>query len=108
MCFDTHVGILVDAIADANATSFIEDIEQVVTRWSNYDPNGTGMITLDDLGAILRHIPPPVGFKDLPDASFYRIRHSLRNLQYEYAFHVREKSIDPMMSVRRPFQYHCL
>ncbi|RHY17801.1 hypothetical protein DYB28_000248 [Aphanomyces astaci] len=58
-------GILVDAVADADtATSaVVMDLQDFALLWSNYDPNASCRIELDQLTLILKQMPPPLGYK---------------------------------------------
>ncbi|RHY12784.1 hypothetical protein DYB25_002167 [Aphanomyces astaci] len=57
--------ILVDAVADADtATSaVVMDLQDFALLWSNYDPNASCRIELDQLTLILKQMPPPLGYK---------------------------------------------
>jgi hypothetical protein len=36
---------------------------EFLIKWSDYDPEGTGFITFEDLIFLLFELPPPLGFK---------------------------------------------
>mmetsp|Transcript_15907 Transcript_15907/g.24542 ORF Transcript_15907/g.24542 Transcript_15907/m.24542 type:complete len:113 (+) Transcript_15907:6851-7189(+) len=38
-----------------------DEIEQLIDRWQDYDPNATGWITMRDLVFLLYELPPPLG-----------------------------------------------
>ncbi|CAK4082357.1 unnamed protein product [Aphanomyces euteiches] len=72
-------GILVDAVADADAatSSAVVDLHEFAVMWADYDPKGTCRIELDELTAILRRMRPPFGYQGLPNYTFHRVRKEL-------------------------------
>lgn len=38
--------------------------ETLLDKWSEYDPEGTGFLTSEDLAFLLYELPPPLGLKD--------------------------------------------
>ncbi|EQC31375.1 hypothetical protein, variant [Saprolegnia diclina VS20] len=74
--------IIVDAVADADATtaSAVEDLPELARLWSKYDPGGVGRLHVDDLCRVLRSLPPPLGFRGLPQYTTARIQHVLGTL----------------------------
>ncbi|OQS02343.1 hypothetical protein THRCLA_05272 [Thraustotheca clavata] len=69
-------GIVVDAVADADATtaSAVGDLPAFAQLWSKYDPNGEGLIKIDELCLILRQMPPPLGFRGQSNISLRRVQ----------------------------------
>lgn len=39
-------------------------MQDFLTKWSEYDPTGSGFITFEDLIFLLNELPPPLGFKE--------------------------------------------
>ncbi|OQR96973.1 Voltage-gated Ion Channel (VIC) Superfamily [Achlya hypogyna] len=72
-------GILVDAVADADATtaSAVEDLPELVRLWAEHDPAGLGVISVGALCHILKRLPPPLGFGGLPGYTGDRLQRVL-------------------------------
>ena len=39
-------------------------IEELLLKWSEYDPNGTGFINYENMAFLLHDLYPPIGLKD--------------------------------------------
>jgi hypothetical protein len=39
-------------------------IDELLTKWSEYDPNGTGFISYQNMAFLLYELYPPIGLKD--------------------------------------------
>lgn len=51
-------------------------MEEIIEKWSEYDPQGTGFISPEDLAFLLYELPAPLGFKD--DNT-----HIIKNYEYQ-------------------------
>jgi hypothetical protein len=58
------VGLLLEAFSNEGVGSKLsaEQIEQFSEVWAEFDPDATGFIPAPRLGALLRALPPPMGF----------------------------------------------
>ncbi|OQR96937.1 Voltage-gated Ion Channel (VIC) Superfamily [Achlya hypogyna] len=68
-------GIVVDAIGDSCAKSAItpSNLAEFTTIWSEYDPEGLGLISIDDLCRCLARLTPPFGFRGVEGLTMRRM-----------------------------------
>ncbi|KAF0708155.1 hypothetical protein As57867_006420, partial [Aphanomyces stellatus] len=67
--------IVVDAVADSGTDGPINvmTLSDFSDRWAQFDPSGSGLITMDDLIEFLCTVYPPFGFKGVPGFTRRRV-----------------------------------
>ncbi|CAK4798029.1 unnamed protein product [Aphanomyces euteiches] len=73
--------IIVDAIGDDGKSPVTpETLEAFGAKWAEFDPRGSGMVTIQDLVVMLAQLPPPFGFKYVPGFTQRRIQKAVGDL----------------------------
>ncbi|KDO33414.1 hypothetical protein SPRG_02221 [Saprolegnia parasitica CBS 223.65] len=75
-------GIVVDAIGDSCAKSALSpsNLAEFTAMWAEYDPNGSGFVTIDDLCRLLSRLNAPFGFKLVAHMTTRKIYHAIGGL----------------------------
>ncbi|EQC31370.1 hypothetical protein SDRG_10972 [Saprolegnia diclina VS20] len=75
-------GIVVDAIGDSCAKSALSpsNLAEFTAMWAEYDPNGSGFVSIDDLCRLLSRLSPPFGFKLVETMTTRKIYHAIGGL----------------------------
>ncbi|OQR93145.1 Voltage-gated Ion Channel (VIC) Superfamily, partial [Achlya hypogyna] len=68
-------GIVIDAIGDSSADSPVNasTLAEFADRWAEFDPQGGGLITAEELADFLYTVYPPFGFKNVPGFTRRRV-----------------------------------
>ncbi|EQC33495.1 hypothetical protein SDRG_09004 [Saprolegnia diclina VS20] len=68
-------GIVIDAIGDSSAASPVNPatLAEFADRWAEFDPQGGGLITAEELADFLYTVYPPFGFKSVPGFTRRRV-----------------------------------
>ncbi len=53
-----------DTLAENEAVISPSSLEEFIEKWSEYDPQGTGFLTPEDLAFFLFEVNPPLGLKE--------------------------------------------
>lgn len=62
-------------------------VDKLIAKWSEYDPNATGWITVESLAFLIFELPPPIGYggcfpeEGIHHENIYSKRHKENNLQ---------------------------
>jgi hypothetical protein len=77
------VGLLLEAFSNEGVGSKLsaEQIEQFSEVWAEFDPDASGFVPANQMGSLLRVLPPPLGFGRHNDASDDAVRKRVLQLR---------------------------